>query len=417
MAATPIMNPFLLRSFFVFFSLLGSGALSAADASTSSAGAAASPRPPDLLEFIVDSLLQRFGVPTGGNTLTHWIIFAALFILAWVLRKFVTTALFSVLKHFASKTETTLDDKLFPALEEPVKTMVFALGSFAAFKVLKLSVTVDLTILYVFKVFIPAILFWGIIRALDAVIDHFGEIARSKDMGFAAFIPLVKKTIIILFVVLAGLTIIKNFGYDVQAILTGLGIGGLAFALAAQDTIANFFGSLVVALDRPFKVGEVVRIGSNEGTVEDIGLRSTKLRTPQRTLITIPNKSVAGEAIVNMTRMPQRRVEQTLGLTYDTTPEQMEAILGDIRQILKGEPGVHQDPVVVNFTNYGASSLDIFVLYFTSDPNWAKHLELRERINLKIMRAVAARGLSFAFPTQTIQLDGPVARRLVETKA
>lgn len=411
------MNHLFVRSFLCLTPLLFAGGLNAADAVADAASPASVARPPDLLELLVDSLLQRFGVPTGGNTLTHWIIFGALFVLAWVLRKFVTTALFSVLKHFASKTETTLDDKLFPALEEPVKTMVFALGSFAAFKVLKLSETVDITVLYVFKIFIPAILFWGIIRALEAVIDHFGEVARSKDMGFAAFVPLMKKTIIILFVILAGLTIIKNFGYDVQAILTGLGIGGLAFALAAQDTIANFFGSMVVALDRPFKVGEVVRIGANEGTVEDIGLRSTKLRTPHRTLISIPNKAVAGEAIVNLTRMPQRRVEQTLGLTYDTTPEKMEAILADIRQILKSEPGIHQDVVVVNFTNYGPSSLDIYMLFFTSDPNWAKHLELRERINLKIMRAVAARGLSFAFPTQTVQLDGPLARRLVETKA
>ena len=408
-----------LSFLFLLTGLAGVGLYAAnpAEAADAAASASVAARPPDLLELAVDSLLQRFGVPTGGNTITHWSIFAALFVLAWVLRKFVTTGIFAVLKHFAAKTETTLDDKLFPALEEPVKTMVFALGSFAAFKVLKLSETVDLTILYVFKFIIPAILFWGLIRAMEAVVDHLGEVAREKDMGFAAFVPLLKKTVIILFIILAGLTIIRNFGYDVQAILTGLGIGGLAFALAAQDTIANFFGSLVVALDRPFKVGDAVRIGANEGTVEDIGLRSTKVRTPQRTLISIPNKAVASESIVNLTRMPQRRVDQMLGLTYETTPEQMEAILSDIRGILKAESGVHQDTVVVNFVNYGASSLDIQILYFTADPNWAKHLELRERINLKIMRAVAARGLSFAFPTQTVQLDGHIARRLVDKKA
>jgi len=146
-------------------------------------------------------------------------------------------------------------------------------------------------------------------------------------------------------------------------------------------------------------------------------MRSTKIRTAARTLIAIPNKTVASDAIVNFTRMPQRRVEQIIGLTYDTTPEQMDGILADIRSILKSDSDVHQQAIIANFTNYGPSSLDIQIVYFTSNPDWTKHLELRERINLKIMRAVAARGLGFAFPTQTIQFDGPVARAIVDRKA
>jgi MscS family membrane protein len=168
----------------------------------------------------------------------------------------------------------------------------------------------------------------------------------------------------------------------------------------------------VVVLDHPFKVGDYVRIGAAEGTVEDIGLRSTRLRSADRTQIVLPNKTAAAEAIVNFTRMPQRRVDQKLGLTYATEPEQMEAVLGDIRRILGEDPGVHQEFVVVNFTDYNASSLDIQVIYFTVDPDFRKHLAVRERINLKIMRAVAVRGLSFAFPTQTLHVEDEVARKL-----
>ncbi len=202
-----------------------------------------------------------------------------------------------------------------------------------------------------------------------------------------------------------------------KAFLAGLGIGGLAFALAAQDTIANIFGSVVVALDQPFKIGEFVQIGASSGTVEDIGLRSTKLRTPARTLIVIPNKTVAGDAITNFSRMPQRRVEQKIGLTYGTSPEQMEGILEDIRRILREDPDVHQETIVVSFADYAESALDIQIIYFAANPDWTKHMGLRERINLKIMRAVAARGLSFAFPTQTLHVDDDVARKLVGTKA
>jgi len=193
---------------------------------------------------------------------------------------------------------------------------------------------------------------------------------------------------------------------------TGLGIGGLAVAFAAQDTIANLFGSFVVVLDHPFKVGDYVRIGSAEGIVEDIGLRSTRLRSSDRTQIVLPNKTAAAETIVNFTRMPQRRVDQKLGLTYSTTPEQMEAVLVDLRHILAEDAGVHQGFVVVNFTDYNASSLDISVTYFAADPDFRKHLAVRERINLKIMRAGAARGLAFAFPTQTLHVEDDVARKL-----
>jgi MscS family membrane protein len=129
-------------------------------------------------------------------------------------------------------------------------------------------------------------------------------------------------------------------------------------------------------------------------------------------LIVVPNKSVASEAVTNFSRMPQRRVDQTLGLTYETTPEQMEAILADLRKILRTDPGVAPDYITVNFLGYGASSLDIEVTYFSADPDFRRHLGVRERINLAFMRAVAARGLSFAFPTQTLHVGEETAKRL-----
>jgi MscS family membrane protein len=368
----------------------------------------------DLIEYLVDLLLHKLGLPNNGNTLTHWALFAGFIIASWVLRNFVTTAVFNVLKHFASKTETTLDDKLFPALEGPTKGLVFVVGTLMAFKVLKLSAGMDASVGYAYKVAFPAVIFWGLIKAIDAIIEHLGEMARERGMGIAAFLPLVKKVVVILFVIIATLTIIQSFGYDVKTFLAGLGIGGLAFALAAQDTIANLFGSFVVAMDQPFHVGDTVQIGSHTGKVEGIGMRSTKLRTPARTLIAIPNRTVANDAIVNFTRMPQRRVDQTIGLTYDTTPEQMASILGELRQLLNKDPEVHKDSATVYFTNYGDSSLDIQVVYFTANPDWAKHLETRERINLAIMKLIADRKLSFAFPTRTIQLEGPVAKSLAK---
>ena len=367
---------------------------------------------PDLLERFVNWLHGFF--PGINETMFHWIACAVLFLAAILLRHIITNIIFHYLKKMAAKTETTLDDKLFPALEGPTATLVMVAGIFAALTVLQLSEQVDRWVTGGAKISALAVVLWGMIRAGGAILDHLGEIAHEKHMTVATFMPLIKKTLFVFAVIFGVLVIAQSQGLPVQSFLAGLGIGGLAFALAAQDTIANLFGSFVVVMDQPFKVGDIVKIGANEGKVEDIGLRSTKVRTGARTLIVIPNKSVANEPITNFTRMPQRRVDQTLALTYDTTPDQLEAVIGDIRALLHDDADVHQDTIVVNFANYGASSLDVQLVWFATDPDWVKHMAVRERINLKIMRAVAARGLTFAFPTQTVQLTGSIAQKLAQ---
>ena len=362
------------------------------------------PPVPDFLEHIVDAVLEQFDVHSSENTLAHYAISALFLVGAVLLRRVVTTFIFNRLKKLAAKTETTLDDKLFPALEAPVATFIMLAGIFSALKVLKFSESADHYLASGATVAFSLSLFWGLLRAFDALLDHAQEIALSRQMGVAAFMPWIKKTLVTIFVVFGVLMVVQSLGYDVKALLAGLGIGGLAFALAAQDTIANLFGSIVVAIDQPFKLGESVRIGGNTGQVEDIGLRSTKIRLPDRSLVIIPNRTVANEAITNLSRFTGRRVEQVLGLTYDTTPEQMEAIVAEIRGIITAEAEVDATSVHVYFRDYNASSLDIWLAYNVRDPDFAKHMALRQRINLAIMRAVAARGLSFAFPTQTVHV-------------
>ncbi len=374
------------------------------------------PRTPDLLEHLVDEVLGLFNVGSSGNTATHYAIFALILVGAILLRRFVTTIIFNRLKRLAAKTETTLDDKLFPALEGPVTTFVMVTGIFAAVKVLKLSETTDRTIGYGSTVAFSLVVFWGLLRAFGAVLDHMHEVAREKQMGVAAFMPWIKKTLVAIFVVIGVLITVQSLGFNVSTILSGLGIGGLAFALAAQDTIANLFGSIVVAIDQPFKVGETVRIGANTGLVEDIGLRSTKIRLIDKSLVILPNKLVSSEAIVNLSRFTQRRVEQVIGLTYDTRPDQMEAIVEEVRQIILAEPTVDVTSVMVFFRDFSASSLDLWIVYLTTGDDFQEGLALRQRVNLAIMRAVAARGLSFAFPTQTMHLDGPLAKQWVGGK-
>ena len=354
-------------------------------------------------------VLDLYDVQSSGNNWQRYVISACLLVGFYLLRRIVTTVIFGFLKKLASRTETTLDDKLFPALEAPVAAFIALFGALAALKVLKLSASTDAVISYASTVAFSLAFFWLLLRAFNAVLDHAHEIAMEKQLGVAAFMPWIKKALVTLFVVIGALMIAKSLGADVKAFLAGLGIGGLAFALAAQDTIANLFGSVVVAIDQPFKLGETMRIGAHLGVVENIGLRSTKLRAMDKSLIVIPNKTVASEAVTNLARFTQRRVEQVIGLTYDTSAEQMVAIVEEFRQLIIAEAEVDTESVMVFFRDYSASSLDIWIVYAVNDPDFQKHMRLRQRINLALMRAVQAR-LSFAFPTQTVEFGANAAK-------
>jgi MscS family membrane protein len=211
----------------------------------------------EFVEFLVNKVLVLAGERTSdSNTLLRYGISALFLVLGFLLRKVITNIVFAVLKRFASKTETTLDDKLFHALETPMATFVFVLGMVCSVKALVLSADADRYVGYLTTVVFSLLLFWGLLKAFNTILDHMHEAAKERELGIAAFMPLIKKVLIAIFIIFGGLLIAQSLGADVKAFLAGLGIGGLAFALAAQDTIANLFGSLVVALDQPFKVAK-----------------------------------------------------------------------------------------------------------------------------------------------------------------
>ncbi len=391
------------------------------DATTQAAAAVASgavhTAPPDFVEYLVDLSLALFGVKNAGNTWQHWAIAAIITVLFYVLRKVVAKGVFGVFKRLTARTQTTLDDELIAAWHKPVSAFIAVLGAVVAIKVLKMTFEADQAFRYLKTIALSVVALWFFISTVSTILDHLQNVAKAKGAAVAAFMPWIKKTLITLFLIFGVLIAAQSLGADVKAFLAGLGIGGLAFALAAQDTIANVFGSVVVAVDQPFRVGEFVKIGSHEGSVEDIGLRSTKLRTPDRTLIAIPNKTVANEAINNFGRMPQRRVVQTIGITYGSTREQVKALVEDIRAYLASNPEVHPGTILVHFLNFGASSLDIQIIYFSANPDGVKTLDLRHQVNLELMRLAEARGLGFAFPTQTIEFAGAIAERMAGLKS
>ncbi|WP_309382945.1 mechanosensitive ion channel family protein [Cerasicoccus frondis] len=336
-------------------------------------------------------------------------------LVAMMMRNVITRIFFKRLQGLAKKTKFEHDDELLDVLEKPFSIFLLILGIYLAILVLPLSSMVEGLVGDLFRGFTMVLAVWGMLRATDVFTKAISENLAGRGSALHGFIPTINKTLKIFIVIVGVLLVIDNLGYNVGGILATLGLGGAAIAFASQDTIKNLFGTFMIMLDRPFKVGDWIMVGDKvDGDVEEIGLRSTKVRTWPKTVISIPNGVLANEYINNWTRMPKRRVKQVIGITYEATAEDMEALVQDIRQILRNDEGVNQEFILVNFTDFGSSSLDILVYYFSLSTKWLEYMDVRQRVNCKIMRAIRDRGLSVAFPTRTLYLDGQVARNMAQ---
>ncbi len=198
---------------------------------------------------------------------------------------------------------------------------------------------------------------------------------------------------------------LQNLDVDVGSLLAGVSLGGLAFTLAARDTVANLFGSISIFADQPFQVGDWVLIDGHEGVVEEVGMRSTRIRTFYDSVIAIPNSVVANAAVDNYGQRRYRRCLVTLGLTYDTHPEQMQAFVEGVRAILKANPKVRQDSYEVHFKDFGNSALEVMLYFFFKVESFSDEMAQRQNVFLEVMRLADAIGVSFAFPTQTLHLE------------
>lgn len=342
---------------------------------------------------------------------------AFVLILAGLVAKKISDYLFETkIIPVLQKTPFALDNLLASAASKPVGVLLL-LGAIAgAFGVLPLPGTpetgVRAFVTGVLTVLLAADVIWFLFRVIDVAVEYLAKLAlRTESKLDDQLVPMLRKALKITVGVICSVWVIQLLGYSVSSLIAGLGIGGLAVALALQDALANFFGSVSIYIDRPFVVGDLIRMdGDVEGFVEQIGFRSTRLRTWPGTMVAIPNKMLANAVIDNWTRMPKRRVMHSVGLTYETTADQMEEAVAGIRSIVENDDGVDKEFIVVRFTEFGDSSLNILVFYYTVALDMPGHNETKERINLAIMRLLDEMGLSIAFPTRTVYFEGDIAK-------
>jgi len=354
-----------------------------------------------LYESEYGSFFQQtlFGIPLANLILA---ILVFLFILG--LRKFFTLIVIVFLQKVAKFSKTYHDDKIISALKSPIRFSFIIIGLHFFFLLIFKETETIKNILNTLAIYT---VFWAILAITEAlrglIYSTTGKFNADLSKEIGNFIVAILKILI----ASIGLgAMLQVWGINVTALVASLGIGGLAFALAAKDTAANLFGSFSLLADKSIRIGEWIRVNGVEGTVETIGMRTTKIRSFQKSLITVPNHIVANNPIENFSRRGIRRIKMHIGLTYSTNSEQITKIMGEIKEMLKQHEGISQsDSLMVNFDTFGDSSLNIFIYTFTKTANWAKYLEIREDVNLEIMKIVEDNGSSFAFPSQSIYVE------------
>lgn len=305
------------------------------------------------------------------------------------------------LRKLAQKTETKLDDILIDILEEPLVLFIVTCGVWGGQKVLTLSPNAVALFKNIVLVLIAISVTWFLVRLADMLLSHFVEplVEKSESKLDDQVLPILRKSIRITIVLLCTIVVLSNLGYDILSILAGLGIGGLALALAAQDAVKNVIGGFSIFWDKPFQIDEFVEIGGKAGTVSEVGLRSTRLKTAGGTTYVLPNSKVADSILENFSTRKTRRMVINIGLTYDTSADKMEEAYKIIESTIKAVDGVKEDDIMIRFVNFGAFSLDLEIVYWITDmSNWKMIIH---NVNMGLKRNLDDAGIDMAFPTET----------------
>jgi MscS family membrane protein len=243
-------------------------------------------------------------------------------------------------------------------------------------------------------------------RMVNVVAVYLLRIAQRTDSTLDdQLVPLLRKTLKTFVIIIGTLFILDNLDVPILPLLTGLSIGGLAFALAAQDTIKNFFGSIMIFIDKPFQVGDWVTTGDIDGTVEEVGFRSSRIRTFRNSLVYVPNGKLADSTIDNHGLRDYRRFYTQIAINYDTPPELIEIFVKGLRKIVENHPNTRKDGYHVYFNDMAAHSLNIMFYIFFKVPSWAEELKARHEVLIEIMNLAHEIGIHFAFPTQTLHVE------------
>lgn len=339
-----------------------------------------------------------------GSSLRQYLVALLFIVLGFAFGKVIYGLISRVVRNFTKKTKTRLDDLIIDLIDRPAVFLIALGGLYLGVEQLTLPIAVDRTVNNVVIVLFALNVAWVVINFIDAMIINYivpysARETGKLDVAAAKVFGRIFKIVAWLIVIIM---IITNLGYDVSALLTGLGLGGLAFALAAQDLLGNLFGGFAVLTDRPFKIGDRIKWGEHDGFVRDIGFRTTRVETFGGTMLVVPNADLAKTTLENISKEPARRVVAKIGLVYGTPTKKVKLAEDILKDVFLKNPDLKDDSYV-GFSDFGDFALIITAIYFIKDPS--KLLDVKSTVNRQIKERFEKAGLDFAFPTQTIIVE------------
>ncbi|MDR2147224.1 MAG: mechanosensitive ion channel family protein [Tannerella sp.] len=343
-----------------------------------------------------------------GNSLENWGISAVIIVGAFILTAIIKLIINKIFKKITAKSKTGFNHILIEALEKPLFMGILLFAIWIAAMRLEMSVKLHDMIVKSYEMLDVLVITWFFARLFSFLLNYSAQNYDSGDKNRFSLdpklLPVTKRSVLIIVWLLGILTALSNAGIELTTLLGTLGIGGIAFALAAQDTIKNIFGGITIFTDRTFRIGDTIKISGAEGTVVDIGLRSTRIQTYDRQIATIPNYKLTDALIINVSTEPARRVVTELGLTYDTSAEKMQEAIDILKYIPEKISEINGQDITAVFTNFGDSALTVTYIYFINPG--AGIYETRSKVNFEILKAFNRAGLNFAFPSRTLYIAG-----------
>lgn len=335
------------------------------------------------------------------NNIGDWGITILIILGAVICGKLVYLFFGKVVKKITSKTKSKIDDIIVDMIEEPVILAITIAGLWFGLNRLTFPEDWYNWMGKIYHILLTVNVTWLFARLVDAIIQEYVLPLTEKTESDIdnQIIPVVKKGLKASIWILGIIVALNNAGYDVGALIAGLGIGGLALAMAAKDSVSNIFGGIMIFTDKPFKVGDRIKINGFDGAIEEIGLRTSRMRTLEGRLVTIPNSQFTGNMVENVSAEPTRKVILNIGLIYDTTSEQIQQGIDLLKQIAGNNTNI-EDNYLVSFNAFNDFSLGILFIYYIKKES--DILNTQTEINLAILSQFNANGLEMAFPTQTL---------------
>lgn len=297
-------------------------------------------------------------------------------------------------------------NELVRKIARPLSLLLLTLIVVPFEPMLQLPIEVSRYVVLLIRALTPLFATLTLYRAVDIVGEYLMSLAEKTDNKLDdQLVPLVRKALRVFVIVIGALYILQNLNFNITALLAGISIGGIALALAAQDTLKNLFGSLMIFLDRPFQIGDWINFSGVDGTVEEVGFRSTRVRTFANSLVYVPNGKLADMTIDNFGLRQYRRYTTKLTITYDTPTPLIEAFVEGLRSIVLNHPQTRKDYYEIHLNDLNSHSIDILFYIFFQVPNWSEELKAKHEVILSVIELAQSLGVQFAFPTQTLQIE------------